>query len=267
MRLKGNFEPEAFANDDASLFMIQYLPATDPVAYRVVNLDLTHRKVFPVYGREKSPVETMTGTRLIQTPSPDGTTLYTLYTSQPPAYAREYTPAQAQAGRPVAFIHTLSLHEGWAHCIGLPKPLWGGDPTHEALAVALSNGPVYVVDTARGVVASMNTNDLTIERTTRVSFGAPSHAQAKAAVSSDGLTLFVANGSQLVAIDTTSLRPRLRWTAAGPVRGLGTSADGLHLYAAMQDEVAVMDPSTGREMGMLPAPTTNEIRYVGTLAA
>jgi hypothetical protein len=123
-RLEGNFEPEAFSTDGEGLFMISYLPPTSPAAYQVVRLNLADGKVTPVFGRQKSPVETMAGTRLMQVASPDGTRLYTLYTNQPPSYAKGYDASQAGARRPVAFVHTLATDDGWAICVGLPKTLW-----------------------------------------------------------------------------------------------------------------------------------------------
>jgi hypothetical protein len=85
--LQGNFEPEAFSVDGDRLFMISYVPPTHPLAYRVVSLDLHEGEVYPVFGRQKQWVDTMTGTRLMQVPAPNGAYLFTLYTNQPPGYA------------------------------------------------------------------------------------------------------------------------------------------------------------------------------------
>jgi len=266
--LKGNFEPEAFSGDGQSLFVIRYLPPTAPVAYQVARLDLNEGEIYPVFGREKTPVETMTGTRLMQVPSPAATMLYTLYTSQPPAYAKGYDQAQAHAGRPVAFVHTLSLDQGWAICVGLPKELWGGSPSDEALAVSPDGRQLYVVDTARGVVTAMDTDQLTVVRTARVDFGslgtagAPTHATVRP----DGTALLVARGSGILTIDTATLRPEQAWAAAAPLSGLGFSADGLRLYLAMSDEIEMANPSTGQQIGMIPARGLRGSEYVGTLA-
>src|SRR5919106_5721585 len=142
-RLDGNFEPEAFSADGTGLFLISYVPPGDPTGYRVARLALASGKVAPVGTGPKGVVETMSGTRLEQVVSPDGTMLYTLYTTQP----AEYAELRHQAGRPVAFVHTLSLDEGWAHCVGLPRQLWGGDPADQAMAVSPDGARLYVVDT------------------------------------------------------------------------------------------------------------------------
>ena len=138
--LAGNFEPEGFSSDDSMLYLIRYLPATAPVAYRVSRLELGDGDVYPVYGRAKSPVETMYGSRLMQVPAPGGARLYTLYASQPPEYAKGYDRWQAGAGREVAFVHTLSLENGWATCVGLPKSLWGAvrETTGSALLASMT---------------------------------------------------------------------------------------------------------------------------------
>src|SRR3954463_7541126 len=38
-RLHGNYAPEAFSTDDSELLMLEYLPPTDPVSYRVVRVE------------------------------------------------------------------------------------------------------------------------------------------------------------------------------------------------------------------------------------
>ena len=86
--LRGNFEPEAFSVNDSRLFMIQYLPAEAPAAYRVTTLDLGDGDVYPVFGRFKTPPERMPGIRLRQTFDPTTDQLYTLYTNEPSTYHR-----------------------------------------------------------------------------------------------------------------------------------------------------------------------------------
>src|SRR2546425_4523798 len=61
--LEGNLEPEAFSSDDASLFMIEYLPPAAPTAYRVLRLDLNEGEVYPGFGRNKTPSERMSAER------------------------------------------------------------------------------------------------------------------------------------------------------------------------------------------------------------
>src|SRR6266571_3803093 len=265
--LHGNFEPEAFSADNTGLFLIKYVPAIDPVAYRVTRLDLDEGEVYPVFSRFKTPSGRMSGTRLVQLPSPNGSRLYTLYTSQPAEYAREYDPMQAHAGRPVAFVHTLSLDQGWAECVGLPKALWDGNPVHEALALSPDGRSLYVVDVQRGVVAVMDTRKLKVVRTAHVDLSSLGTGQARAAVGSDGRTLVVAAGSRVMVLGTATVRPRATWNAFGAVTALGFGAEGRRLYLAMAGAVEELDLSTGTAVRTLRVPGSAGFVYVGSLTA
>lgn len=256
-RLEGNFEPEAFSSDGDSLFLVRFVPPTDPVAYRVARLDLARGKVLSVSTGQKGVVETMSGTRLEQLPSADGDMLFTLYTTQPAAYAE----GQAHGGSPVAFIHTLSLDEGWAHCVLLPKKLWGADPVEEAMALSPNGSQLFVADTARDVVAVMDTYSLEVEQT-EVGFVPTSGAQTHAVVAPGG-TLFVAAGSRVLALDTDTLRPKRSWTMDASVSALGYGPDGL--YVAMPGRVAIIDPSTGLPSASIPSPTGQATAFVGMI--
>jgi hypothetical protein len=259
-RLRGNFEPEAFSTFGDSLFLIKFVPPTDPVAYRVARLDLAKGKVFPVGTGQKGVVETMSGTRLEQTSSPDGDMLYTLYTTQPAAYAHGH----AKNGSPVAFVHTLNLDEGWAHCVVLPKSLWGADPAHEAMAVSPDLDLLYVVDTARDLVAVMNTERLEVVVTEEFDIGPVGGGETSAVVAPDG-NLIVAAGSKVVALDTSTLRPVRTWTTDARVSALGTGPDVV--YVAMPGKVMIIDPSTGRRTASIPSPAGEGMSFVGVVAA
>jgi hypothetical protein len=263
--LKGNFEPEAFSSDGSALFLIRYLPALAPTSYRVVHLDLADKDVYPVEGRAKTWQPKMAGTRLMQVPSGNASRLYTLYSSQPPSYARGYDSAQSRASKPVAFVHTLSLDEGWALCVGLPKSLWGGRPADEAMAVSPDGASVYVVDTARGVVAEMDTSGLEVAHTATVDFSTLGRGRTSATVSPDGSELYVARGSSVMTLDAIGFAVRDAWRLSGSVSGLGFSADGRRLYAAMPGHVALLDPATGEPTQMIASPDIAGLEYVAAL--
>ena len=164
-------------------------------------------------------------------------------------------------------MHTLNLDQGFAICVSLPKALWGGNPLNEALAVSPDSRWLYVVDTARGVVTTLDADALKVARRVEVAFGPRSPDQARATVSPDGRSLLVAYGEALVVLDTATLQPDRIWMMGDTVSGLGFSADGLRLYVAMPDRVAVVDPSTGRETRTIAAPGVQGIRFVETLSA
>jgi hypothetical protein len=258
-RLEGNFEPEAFSTDGERLYLIRFIPPTDPVAYRVTSLDLGTGKVLPVGTRTKSAVvETMSGTRLEQLPSPDGGMLYTLYTTQPAAYAEGH----AHGGSPVAFVHTLSMDEGWAHCVVLPKKLWGADPADEAMAVSRYGDRLYVVDTARDLVAVMDTERVRVVRSQVVDFEPSRGAETHAIMAADG-TLVVASGSRMWSLDGDHLTVLEAWTMDASVSALGAGPGGV--YVAMPGTIAVIDPSTGKPASSIASPVGQGTAFVGML--
>jgi hypothetical protein len=250
-RVKGNVEPEAFSADDGSFFLIRYLPAMAPTAYRVSQLELGDGDVYPVLGRNKTWSETMTGTRLRQAPSPTGDGLYTLYSSQPPWYAKGFDQAQAAANGPVAFVHSLNLEYEFAVCVGLPRALWGGNPNDEAIAVSPVGDPVYVVDTARGVVGVMDSGRLKVVRTASVRFGRLGSGPTQAAVSPDGTALFVTRGSRVLRLDLGTMRSAGEMSVGAAVTSLGFSLDGHSMYLADSTGAVVVDVSSGAERGAI----------------
>ena len=171
--LKGNFEPEAFSMDAGRVFLISYLPPTDPWSYRVVSLDLANGHVDPVVGREKQWTGAMTGTRLMQVPGTNSGFLFTLYSNQPPRLARGYDEVQASAGRPVAFVHTLNLDAGQAVCVGLPRIVLGRQPGVRGDGRFPTDSRVFVVDTSRGVVAVMRSDELRVVQRAQVDSASP----------------------------------------------------------------------------------------------
>jgi DNA-binding beta-propeller fold protein YncE len=265
--LNGNLEPEAFSEDGGSLFMIRYLPAEAPVAYRVVQLELEDGDVYPVLGRLKSWSQRMAGTRLAQAAAADGTGLYTLYTSQPAPYAAGFDPEQANAKRSVAFVHSLSLSRGFAVCVGLPKPLWGADPEQEAIAVAPDGGRVYVVDTALGIVVVMDTWKLRVVRTEHVDGLPAGGGQVAAGVTPDGSTLFVAQGSEVAEIGTSTLRVRATRSTPGSVSAMGFSPDGGTMWLGLPDRVEAMAIATWTPGATITAPNAGAPTFVGPIPA
>lgn len=254
--LEGNFEPEAFSSDGRFLYMISFVPPTAPEAYRVARLNIDTGKVSDVSTGVKDVIETMAGTRLEQIADPFGSMLHTLYTTAPASYAEH----AHEAGTTVSFVHMLSLVRGWAHCIALPKPMWGGDADDQAMALSPYEDRLYVVDTAQGLVTEVNTADPGLLRTGEIDFGATGSAPTQASVSSDG-TLFVSTGRQIIAIDTGMLKRIRTWTMDAAVQGLGS--DEGHLYVATPGEVRVLDRSGDQELGSLPAPQLPDVAYVG----
>jgi hypothetical protein len=264
-RLIGNFEPEAFSVDDTRLFLIQYLPAEAPTAYRVTFLDLESGRVRSVFGRFKTPPERMPGIRLAQVFDPATEQLYTLYTNRAAEYTQGSWADASYGEREVSFVHVLNLRKGWAYCAGLPRALWGQPARAQAMAPSPNGRVLYIVDSMRGRIAMMDTETLEITRSERIDLGPLEGGRTSARMSADGSTLFVGDGgSSLARIDTGTLQMTGRWPLPDDVSGLELSEDGARLYAAIGGRVTVVDTDTGDATTTLAFGGIESILHVTT---
>jgi DNA-binding beta-propeller fold protein YncE len=266
--LNGNFVPEAFSapgccvTTGASLFMLQFDPPTAPTSYRVTAMDLKKGRISDVLGPAKEPVENMTATRLQQVGSPDGSTLYTLYSNQPPAYFSGNGVTAPTKGEQ-AFVHTLRLDGGLAICVRLPASFGTVPANASAIAISPDGTTVYAVDALHGMVASMGAGNLNVTSAS-VPLQASGTGAVSAAVSEDGSKLFVSTGGHsIVVIDTGTLSVASTWTAPATVSDLRLSASGSRLYLAAADGVDVLDPATGAMLGTIPVPAQS-IDFAGS---
>jgi hypothetical protein len=264
-RLKGNFEPEAFSVDDTRLFLIQYLPAEAPSAYRVTYLRLVNGKVDPVFGRFKTPPARMPGVRLEQIYDPTSEQLYTLYTNRSAAYYDDGWQDASYGDREVSFVHVLNLRDGWAYCAGLPRKLWGQPATAQAMAPSRDGRLLYIVDSMRGIVAVMDTRTLEIIRTKPIDLRALENGRTSAILSADGTILYVGvGGSSVSRVDVATLDVLEDWPLPGDVTGLALSEDGARLYAAIGDSVAIVDTGTGDASATRSFGPVESILHVAT---
>jgi outer membrane protein assembly factor BamB len=246
IELEGNYAPEAFSTDGHSLFVLHYSPARDPERYQVRRLDLGTGEVNDVYSVDAELQKAMQGTARIQTTSPDGRRLYTLYTLRS---GTEYR----------AFIHVLSLDELWAHCIDLPESFAKSSEATTALTVGPDGKSLYVANSRARVLAEVDTEELTVTRTTSVGLDAGRGAHAAYGSRS---ALYLGSGRKVVAIDTGDLETTSSWHVGLPVTGLQVGASG-KLYIGQGRRIAIFDSSSGRRVGLVDPPGAGPIARLG----
>jgi DNA-binding beta-propeller fold protein YncE len=104
----------------------------------------------------------------------------------------------------------------------------------------------------------MDTKKLEAGPTQRVDLGLPSTGAASAEVGADG-TLYVGRGARVVAIDPQTFTALRRWSVRAPLTGFAFSPDGRRLYAAEGNQIELLDPASGRSIGVEPAPDVRGI--------
>jgi hypothetical protein len=249
----GNYEPEAFSTDGTDLFLIQYLPAMHPVAYRVRKLDLSTGKVAGVYTIDKDLQESMKGTARVQTMAPDGSRLYTLYSLR-------------TGGKKQTFVHVLNLDEKWAHCIDLPDGFAQAAEMATALTVSPDGTRLFVANSRTENVAVVDTAHLKVLKTNEgVDFSSGSGLRALRGTHATGGAdeVFVSGGHSVSAIDPGDLTQQDSWSVEQPVTGLQVSSDGEKLYIGQEQEVVVIDLQSGEEVDVVDPPGIGKIGVLG----
>jgi hypothetical protein len=268
LTLAGNFEPEAFSADDAYLFVLEYLPAHAPTSYRVRRVVLATGEVQPLLLRDKSIVpagaeEEMRGEGRQAVLSPDRSRLYTLYLHQSDhQHTRDLLPGRRGAdGRAVhAFVHVLSLTEGWAYCLDLPDP-FGIQPagTH-ALTIAPDGKTLYVAEMATKQVVVADTESLAISRVVTLQDDQAGGEGAAMSTSPDGTALYIGSTNVVRRLDTATLHNGRTWPQSAAVRGLAISPDGRQVFVGQADRIVRVDTTTGQVLDTFAAAGLRALR-------
>jgi hypothetical protein len=269
--LRGNFEPEAFSADGSSLFVLEYLPAEAPERYRVRRVDVGTGTVSPLLLRDKRVVppgaeEEMRGEGRQAVLAPDRTRLYTLYLHQGEhQHTRDLLPGRRAAdGHPVhAFVHVLSLTEGWAYCLDLPDPFGSYPAESHALTVSPDGKRLYVGELTTKQLVVADTESLTVTKVAPLADDEPAGAGAAMSMSPDGAALYVAAANVVRRLDPATLRVTGSWTTPAVVRGLAPTADGRTLYVGQDGGVARVDTTDGRVLGTFPATGLRAVVRMG----
>jgi DNA-binding beta-propeller fold protein YncE len=246
--LKGNYEPEAFSTDRKSLFVIRFLPARAPTRYQVRRLDIEEGRVHAVYTPDADLQESMGGTARIQTASPDGSRLYTLYTT-------------GTGNDRYAFIHVLSLDEIWAHCIDLPPEFAKHADTATSISVSPDGRRLYVVNAAAGMMAEVDTSTLEVVKTAPIDFVVAAHVHS--AVDDSGSTVFFTSGNSVAAVNTMDLTVRASWEMDQKVQGVQVAVDGARVYVGLVDRIVVLDAASGKQLESIDPPGIKRIQEFG----
>lgn len=251
--LKGNFEIEAFSTDDRRLFLLEYRPALNPSRYTLRRLKLGSGDVVPIKRSKQNAPGSMLGTGRVALFSPSGHELYTLYTQQGPNYAHgDDGTHEHDAGAVHAFIHLLNLEGAWTHCIDLPMPFGTGAVTTHALAMSADGTRLYVADPSSGGVAVIDPSRAKVLESVTMDLGALTKGDASAQVGSDG-RLYLAGGTQVLALDGRTLEAVGRWEIGERISGLAVGSDGTRLYLAVRKRVKVIDSATGAGLEVIRA--------------
>ena len=233
VELSGNYEPEAFSTDGTSLFVLKYTPARRPAQYQVRRLDLGTETVHGVFSVDDELQESMRGTARVQTMSPDGRFLYTLYSAGlgPDRHA---------------FIHVLNLEEKWAHCIDLPHGFADVPQRETTVSVAPNGDYLYVANSEAALLAEVDTRELSVTRTAPVAFDPVGAGKSYSGVANDAV--FLARGSRVLAVDRRGLGELAAWSVAGKITGLQAGENGRRLYIASERSVTTFDARSGEEI-------------------
>ncbi|MFN2389207.1 MAG: YncE family protein [Actinomycetota bacterium] len=261
LRLRGNFEPEAFSTDDRRMFVIEYMPALAPSHYSVRRLNLETGRVRDIARLKQLAPRVMRGTGRMQVLDPAGDLLYTLYTQQGPGYSHGEAPGDRTTPR--AFVHVLNLEEGWAHCIDLPHPFGSERATASALAISPDGSRLYVSEWTNGAIAVIDPRSLKVLRTVSRVLGSVDD-RTFAEVGSDG-SLYLAGNSEVVSLDGSTLDVLERWTMDRFVSGLAVSADASRVHVAIPRRLMTLDAATGEWIGRAAIQGAPTVRALTSL--
>jgi DNA-binding beta-propeller fold protein YncE len=178
---------------------------------------------------------------------PDRSMLFTLYTRQRP--------------QPHAFVHTLSLADGWAYCIDLPEPFGHGPAAGHTIARSPFGGALYTIDATSGSIAVIDPSALAVSRVGKIAAGS---GAAASVMMPDERTLFLSAGGTLARLDPVDLSTTNRWTVPAPVRGIAAGPDGQRIYVGQPDSVLALEPAGGAVVDSIKISGLKKLRHAGT---
>jgi len=256
--LDGNIEPEMFSVDDTTLFVLEFVPPSDPTGYYVKKLDLATGTLTDTAGHEVDINPAMRGKARAQAMHPDGTFLYTLYTL--PSGAPVHDDLATSDSERWAFVHVISLEEGWSHCVFLPVPFGTVDEAALGLAVAPDGKTVIVADPSSSQIAELDTATNTIRAVHHVEKLHAGQSPAVVAVGDDNRT-YVAVDGRILELAPRTFQATHAWSQSRRVSHL--SVDGGQLRIGGGGEITLIDRATRQETGVISSPDRGTLELLG----
>lgn len=231
LHLDGHFEVDALAVNGQSLFLIERLSGTQADQYVIRLYDLSKESLLADPIRSKGADEIMAGYAWGGVGTPNGEWLLTLYVS---------TLCN------VAFVHALNLNNGFAICILLPSGAGEFEKLKQySLTLAPDGQRLYAANTALGTVAEialvLNESVPAVTRQAQFPAQAESAGRNLSALTEDGRKLYFSNGVDVWAYATETGAVLNPFRVAGPIEGLGVSADGRRLFVMQNGERLMLD--------------------------
>lgn len=260
LTLDGNIEPEMLSLDESTLFVLDFVPPTDPTNYYVKKVDLASGEMTATDSIQVDLTSKMAGKARAQVMHPEGTFLFTLYTlpRDRPVHDIEVSPDAER----FAFVHVISLDEEWSHCIFLPVPFGTTDEATIGMAISPDGDTVYVGDPAIGQIAEVDTQTLGVTAVHDVDKLRDTGNRASLAVAPDG-AVYVSTGFSVVELDPRTFEGVQAWgrTDGEPVTGLSATASMLRI--ANGGSITLLDRRTGTETGVIRGSGRGTVDLLG----
>jgi len=259
--LAGNIEPEIFSYDETGLYVLEFVPPTEPDSYYVRRLDLATATMTDTGAPQVGLNPKMRGKARASVLHPEGDQLFTLYTL--PQTGDPVFDPQAGGDSPLhAFIHVIDLKEDSSYCIFLPAPIGTGDEATVGMGISPDGDEVIVADPSTSTLARVDTAELAVIETVEVEKLRGSGAKAAVAMAENG-SVYIGSGPMLLELATPRLQASRVWSQEATISGLSLSASGGEIRVGGGGAITLIDRSTGAEKAVLEAPGRGTVTLLG----
>ena len=268
LTLPGFVQPEAFSVSGTTLFVLDMLPPEHPDRYRVRALDLASGslRALNLVG-DNSGVKVLVPTAAEEEMRGEGrqavfdagsSRLFTLYSHQPDhQHVRDLLNPGARDGKPDvhAFVHTLSVTDGWAYCVDLPTPFGTGAIEGLTIANAAAAAEIWVADAGKGALAVIHASALVVIQELSCTATA-----GPAALAASPERVYLAAGRRVFVFDARSKTAVATWDLPAPAAGVAVSAQGV--YVGQPGAIVRLEPASGAVAAVIAAPGLSRVERV-----